>query len=159
MAIEYHLDASPVMSDTEALDYFAAKLGCEQRHTATFAAGAALQVDTDIDTAEEFPDTAALLDVAQVLSVTFRQSKNLGDLGDAHAVRDMLVAVTQFFEDFPDAKGVFAFNFETILVQRLGDDGIILDQGLFAPEGDNRHGTLDELRDKYPVRAIDQVLL
>lgn len=159
MAIEYHLDASPVMSAPEALDYFAAKLGCEQRHTDTFASSPAIQIDTDTDTAEEFPETAALLGgTAEILSVTFRQSKNLGDLGDAQAVRDMLVAVTEFFEDFPDAKGVYAFNFDTILVQRLGSDGIVLDQRLFEPNGDNRHGNLEELRGKYPVRAIDQVL-
>jgi hypothetical protein len=71
----------------------------------------------------------------------------------------MLHAVVRFFEDFPDARGVFAFNFETIMVQRLGKDGIVLDQALLEPDGDNRHHTLDDILAKYPVREIEQVLL
>jgi hypothetical protein len=159
MAIEYHLDASPVMTDIEALNYFAVKLGCEQRHTATFASSPAIKIDTNTDTAKEFPETAGLLGgVTEVLSVTFRQSKNLGDMGDAYALRDMLVAVTQFLEDFPEANGVFAFNFDTILLQRLKGKSIVLDRELFASGGDNRHGTLDVIRAKFEVRDIDQVL-
>lgn len=158
MAIEYHFAASPVMSDTEALGYFAGLLGCDDRRTDTFAVGPVVQIDTDTDTAEEYPHTAEVLGgIPEFLSVTFRQAKDLGDRGDASAFGDMLTAVVRFFEDFPDAKGTFAFNFETILVQRLGDAGVVLDRRLLEPDGYNRHGTLDDLLAKYPVREIDQV--
>jgi hypothetical protein len=159
VAIEYHLTASPVMTDTEALDYFAGMLGCDDRRTDTFAAGPVVQIDTDMDTADEYPHMAEVLGgMLEFLSVLFRQVKNLGDLGDANAVGDMLTAVVRFFEDFPDAQGVFAFNFETILVQRLGGEGIVLDRRLLESDGYNRHGTLDDLLAKYPVREIDQAL-
>jgi hypothetical protein len=160
MAIEYHLDASPVLADRAALDFFAGALGLERRYTDHRAGRDELQASVSTVPAEEDAEMVAMLGgVKAILSITFRQTKNLGDLEDAHVVRDLLTAITRFFEEFPDAKGVFTYNFETILAQRLGDDGIVLDQQLREPGGDNRHGTLDGLLSKYHVHEIDQVLL
>jgi len=64
----------------------------------------------------------------------------------------------QFFEDHSEAKGTFTFQGEEIYVQRLGDEGIVLDERLRGADY-NRDGVLDELLAKYPVRQIDQVFL
>lgn len=160
MAIEYHFDASPVLDDRAALDYFAGALGFERRYTDHRAGSDELQATVSMVPAEEDPEMASMLGgVKSILSITFRQAKNLGDVGDAHVVRDLLTAITRFLEEFPDANGVFAYNYEIILIQKLGDGGIQLDQRLREPDGENRHGTLADLLTKYPVLEIDQVLL
>jgi hypothetical protein len=64
----------------------------------------------------------------------------------------------QFFEDFPEAKGTFTFQGEEIYVQRLAEEGVVLDERLRGPDY-NRAGLLDELLAKYPVRAIEQLFL
>lgn len=161
MAIEYHIEATAVLSAPEALDYFAVILGCDQRHTETFAARPDLQVDTEVWTTEDDPEIRSILgEVDEYLTVTFREMKNIGAEAAAAAERDMFHAVARFFEDFPNAKGVFAYNGEQILLQRLGDEGIVLDERLLRPDYNyNRLGILDELLAKYPVRQIDQVLM
>jgi hypothetical protein len=147
-----------VLTEAEALEYFVEVLGLDHRYSEHRAGRSDIQVTVRTDTADEDLESAAALDgVKEMLSATFRQTKNLGDMGDAATVRDILFAVTQFFEDCPNARGILAYNFETILVQRLGDDGIVLDQQLLDANGDNRHGTLDDLIAKYPVRQVRQI--
>jgi hypothetical protein len=157
MAIEYSLEVTAVLPEAEALDYFAGLLRLHERHTATYAARPDLQVDTEVPDTEDDPEIRALLgDVEKYLSVTFREVKNIGAEASAAAERDMLHAVVRFFEDFPNAKGVFAYKGEEILVQRLGDEGIVFDERLRTPEY-NRMRLLDEILAKYPVLQIDQV--
>jgi hypothetical protein len=158
MAIEFRLETTAVLSATEALDYFAGLSGCAHRHTDTYASRTDLQVDTDIVTTEDDPEIRALLgEVDEYLDVTFRERKNIGAVAAAAVERDMMVAVARFFEDFPEAKGLFTYQGEQILIQRL-DEGIVLDQVLRGPEH-NLNGVLDELLAKYPARQIDQVFL
>ncbi|SDC99260.1 SitI3 family protein [Glycomyces harbinensis] len=158
MAIEFTLEATPVLSEAKALDYFADLLGCEHRHTATYAARADLQVDTATWPTKDDPEIRALLgDEATYLSVTFREVKNIGGEASAAVEGDMINAVVRFFEDHLSTKGIFVYNGEEILLQRLGE-GIVLDERL--RRGDyNRHGLLDPLLVKYPVRRLEQVFL
>lgn len=159
MAIEFRLEATAVLSDAGALDYFAEALGCEQRHTETYAARPDLQVDTNIWTTENDPEIRAVLgEVEEYLAVTFRETKNIGAEAAATAERDLMHAVVRFFEDYPNAKGAFAYRGEEILIQRLGNEGIELDERLRGADF-NGSGLLDELLTKYPVRSIDQVFL
>jgi hypothetical protein len=159
MAIEYSLEATAVLPEDKALDYFAGLLGADQRHTSTYAARSDLQIDTEVYSTEDDPEIRALIgDVEVYLSVTFREMKNIGAEASAEAERDMLRSVIQFLEDFPNAKGLFTYRGEEILVQRLGDEGIVFDERLQTPVY-NRLGLLDEILAKYPIRQIDQVFL
>lgn len=161
MSIDYKLTVSPVLSERAALDYIAEVLGCDRRSTDPEAVGrgdelrvGALRVGTEHD-----PEMSALLGgVAERLTIVFRPSKFLTEEQNPRVFADMAEAAARFFEDFPDAKGTFTFQGEEIYVQRLGDEGIVLDERLGQSEY-NRDGVLDDLLAKYPVRAIDQVFL
>lgn len=158
MAIEFTLEATAVLSETEALDYFAGLLGCDERHTATYAARSDLQVDTATWPTDDDPEIRALLgDAATYLSVTFRELKNIGSETAAASERDVVTTVIQFFKDHPSAKGILMYNGEEILLQHL-DDGIVFDERLRQSDY-NRHGLLDPLLAQHPVRRLDQVFL
>lgn len=156
MAIEYHLDASPVMEAAAALDYFANRLGCDERFEnpgfPDTAARKELQVTVLESTSYDDPEMTALLDVDRFLSVTFRRAKFLSADEAADIFRDMIAATAAFFEDFPEAKGVLSFQNEDIYLQRL-DDSIVLSEQLRGPDF-NPNSIMDDLLTQYPTREV-----
>src|SRR5690606_11774674 len=153
MAIEYTLDASPVMDAAAALDYFANGLGCDERFEnpgfPDTAARKELQITVLESTGDDDPDMTALLDVDHLLSVTFRRAKFLSADEATGIFPDMVAATATFFEDFPAAKGVLSFQNEDIYLQRL-DDAIVLSERLRGPDF-NPDGSMDGLLAKYPT--------
>ncbi len=156
MAIEYNLDATPVMDAAAALDYFANGLGCDERFEnpgfPDMAARKELQVTVLESASDDDPDMTALLGVDRLLSVTFRRAKFLSTDEATGIFRDMVAAAAAFFEDFPTAKGVRSFQNEDIYLQRL-DDAIVLSERLSGPDF-NPDGIMDGLLAKYPTREV-----
>lgn len=161
MSIDYNLTVSPVLSERAALDYIAELLGCDRRYTDpdAVARGDELRVGALRAGTEHDPEMSELLGgVAERLTIIFHPSKFLTEEQDTRIFAEMVAAAARFFEDFPEAKGTFTFQGEEIYVQRLGDEGIVLDERLRQSEY-NRDGVLDDLLARYPVRRIDQVFL
>jgi len=161
VSIDYNLTVSPVVSERAALDYVAKLLGCDRQYSDPDAAarGDELRIGALRTGTEHDPEMSDLLGgETETLKIIFHPSKFLTEEADARLFAEMIGAAVRFFEDFPDAKGTFTFQGEEIYVQRLGDEGIVLDERLRGAEY-NREGTLDELLAKYPVRQIDQVFL
>jgi hypothetical protein len=161
MAIDYSLKVSPVLSEGEALDYMAELLGCDRRYSdpESVARGDELRVGALRASIDYDPEMRELLGGAtEALTVVFHPSKHLTEAQDARVFADMVAAAVRFFEDFPDALGTFTFQGEEIYAQRLGDEGIVLDERLRGADY-NRDGVLDGLLAEHPVREIDQVLL
>jgi hypothetical protein len=161
MSIDYDLTVSPVLSERAALDYIADVLGCDRRYSDpdAVARGDELRIGAVRAGIEHDPELSELLGgVGETLSIIFHPSKHLSEEQDARIFTDMVAASVRFFEDFPEAKGTFTFQGEEIYVQRLGDEGIVLDDRLRQSEY-NRDGALDELLTKYPVCPVEQVFL
>jgi hypothetical protein len=160
MAIDYELEASPVLDQTRMLDYFADLLGCDDRFEEPGAPTRAARrevVLTSLEwSREDEPESAELFGVDRVASMTFRMDKSL--TGEEHAAtfRDILAACAKFLEDHPEAKAVFSFQFEDIYLQRLDTQGIVLSERLRGPDF-NVDGVLDELLAKYPAIDLGRV--
>lgn len=159
MAIEYNLDATPVMDATAALDYFANRLGCNERFEnpgfPDTAARKELQITVLESTSDDDPEMTALLGAGRLLSVTFRRAKFLSTDEATGIFHDMVATTAAFFEDFPDAKGVLSFQNEDIYLQRL-DDSIVLSERLRGPDF-NPDGVMDDLLTQYPTREVGMV--
>jgi hypothetical protein len=159
MSINYDLTVTPALSEEAVLDYVAAALGCDRRYSDPPAVGrgdelrvSAVRIATEAD-----PELRELLDGAsESLTILFRPFKFLTDDHDAKLFGEILEAAVRFFEDFPDAKGTFTFQGETIYAQRLGGEGIVFDQIHRDPEY-NSDGILDVILENYLVRQIEQV--
>jgi hypothetical protein len=154
MSIDYNLTVSPVVSERAALDYVAKLLGCDRRYSDpdAVARGDELRIGALRTGTEHDAEMGDLLGgETETLKIIFHPSKFLTEEADARLFAEMIGAAVRFFEDFPDAKGTFTFQGEEIYMQRLGDEGIVLDERLRGAEY-NREGALDELLAKYPVR-------
>ncbi|MEU6246545.1 SitI3 family protein [Glycomyces sp. NPDC047010] len=161
MSIEYNLIASSALPERAALEYLAKLLACDREYSDPdgVARGSELRVGVLRTSVDHDPEMSELLGgVTEILTLFFHPSKFLTEDHDARIFAELMEAAAQFFEDFPQAKGLFTFQGEEIYLQRLGEDGIILDERLSGPDY-NRDGVLDALLAKYTVREIDQVLL
>jgi hypothetical protein len=160
MAIDYELEASPVLDEAQMLDYFADLLGCDERYEEPGAPARAARKEVVLTSLEwsreDEPDTAELFGVERVASMTFRMNKFLTREEHAATFRDILAASVRFLEDHPGSKAVFSFQFEEVYLQRLDAQEIVLSERLRGPDF-NVDGVLDELLSKYPARDLGRV--
>ncbi|MCD0444805.1 hypothetical protein LO763_14395 [Glycomyces sp. A-F 0318] len=164
MAIEYVLEATPVLDAAAMLDYFADLIGCDERFDEPGDVPRAVRREVQLttletpseDDPEEEPLLGELFGVDQTVTLTFRMNKFLTREEDGAIFRDMLAACAKFLEDHPGAKGIFSYQYDHIYLQRLDEDGIVLSERLRDPDF-NTDGVLDELLATYPSRELGMV--
>jgi hypothetical protein len=164
MAIEYEFEATPVLDAAALLDYFADRLGCDERFDEPGEPARAVRREVQLialetpskDDPEEEPLLGELFGVGQTVAITFRMNKFLTREEDQRFFGDMVAACAKFLEDHTGAQGIFSYQSERIYLQRLGDEGIVLSDDLRGPDF-NEFSVFDDLLSRYPARPLGMV--
>jgi hypothetical protein len=155
-APSFKLTTADVVSPEQALEIFGEALGCTERyHNPESLGSGELQITAWIDERAEDPELADFLGVTDMLVVIFDPRKQLDADHYATAVSRIITATVEFLGAHPGPRAVLSEDTDyKLLLRRLGDSQIELDEYLRAPDGLNYSGAFNDLVGRYQVTDL-----
>jgi hypothetical protein len=155
-APSFKLATADVVSPEQALEIFGEALGCTERYHNPESLGSdELQITAWIDERAEDPELADFLGVTDMLVVIFDPRKQLDADLYATVVSRIITATVEFLAAHPGPRGVLSDDSDfKMLLRRMNDDQIELDDYLQAHDGLNYSGAFNELVTRYPLASL-----
>ncbi|HEU5128390.1 MAG TPA: hypothetical protein VFU12_10410 [Glycomyces sp.] len=155
-APSFKLMTADIVSAAHALTLFGEALGCTERYHHPESLGSdELQITAWVDNRTEAPELADLLGVTDMLVVVFDPRRHLDADRYASVISRVITVSAEFLEAHPGARAVLGEDTDfRLLMRRLEDDRIALDEYLRDPEGLNYSSAFDDLVAQYPVTDL-----
>jgi hypothetical protein len=155
-APSFKLTIADIVSAEQALGTFGEALGCTERYHNPESLGSdELQITAWIDERAEDPELADFLGVTDMLVVIFDPRKQLDADHYAAVVCRIITAAVEFLNAHPGPHAVLSDDTDfKVLLRRLEDDQIELDEYLRAPDGLNYGSAFNDLAARYPVTDL-----